>query len=829
MNSTTIAHLRCQYLIAQEHPAPDDIRSCLDRVARDYLPVVCSALLTRLLDPEDSSLWFIRRLDVAVNLHVGSLDMLSLAEQWGRQIVKSIIRALTLPDEEPGGHDELVKHFPHQNAYVAQFICDLVAGCAWEQWYYHAFDGLRSLSPSAAIRTVLAREAEQAAEILALLVTYNRLEVVMQCLSESDARTISDLCFPTPYAMNIDGEPAQLLHAEKSRLRADLSSIDIEEGMPNAQKAPLSKQEADEHVERSPLYANMPLTAEEEELIRDDVSLLRKDKAREHAEMSSSGVEEAAFLSPQSVQNVSEKPLSVSEVPIENGEDGDGRYHVVANEQRQIVELLLTAWSKAGLQLPGVTVATPQNALRLYTTLWRQVAGYGTSSIREAIEHLLRFAEVMRSIAQPGLLVSALLHDDLTAVVELLQAARLFTYLENLSYLQQVAAGDTAFVRHVVSTVATSMPLTHQRAMETDRTEQRMTTLLGGLFLLLPSFIDLKLHTLFKEVSTINLLEEQRMAWIRYLIFLKCFGLFYQQWPEIARDPILALVADCDETPLHEMLHQLNALITPQMLWGWQRLLMGQLARNRSVEGRYLYAELLEMEDRRIVLIRDMRYDTWLFITSVSHAVDVLQAVLVHGLRIVQDATGLQAEYLVLGTGLGQLPPMEALDKQVHCLWTAQGVLAERTRVQANSEGEESLELWDGNADSIARDVQIELLYALRRLKNAEKDLRYLQLYKHNQPMFEQFDFELTLSLIARTVIRSFARRLPGFDQSSPEYLYQNFLTGTSTVVAQVGLLEVQLARCPLHLVLRIAGMHAQHYTLPWRDDMQVIVTLAKA
>lgn len=881
MNSTTIAHLRCQYLIPQEHPTPEDIRSCLDSVARNYLSDVCSVLLTRLLDSEDRSLWFIRRLDVEVGLHVGSQDMQLLAEQWGSQIVKGIIRALTLLDEEASGHDALVKHFPHQNAYVAQFISDLATGCAWERWYYRSFDALRSLSTSAAIRTALSREPEQTAAIFAQLVAQHQLEPVLHCLSEGDACTIYEFCLSASYDGNIDESaydrradmfssranmqhssspnvpgrglmyhtlahglvsdegvihqtPTRLstnvaketreddevvLRERKTDERAEMSTFRVDMLPMSAEAKSISDENTPINVDAPVLRANMlPMSAEAKSIHDEDVSI--------HVDLAFTDAEKSPLLSPQLSLNVPEMPRRMKELPLD--EEGQGMYRVTVSGRRHIVELLLAAWSKAALQLASEKVATAQNALRLYTTLWQQVMGYAVSSVREAIEHVLRFTEIMRSIAEPGLLVSFMLRDDLTAIVELLRTERLLSYLENLSYLQQVAAGDTVFVRRLVSTVAPSTLLTRQHAM-TRGAEERITTLLGGLFLLLPSFIELKLHTLLKGALTVERLPEQKMAWVRYVILLKCFGLLYQQWPEIVRDPMLALVSGCDETPFDEMLPQLNALLTSDMLWEWQRLLIGQVARYRSIEGQYLYAELLAIEERRVLLIRDMRYDAWLFIASVAHEIEAWQTTLVRGLHMIQDETGVQIEYLILGTGLGQLSAIEMLDQQLHVLWTAQDVLGKRTALQTDGEGEDGLGLWSTDADSIVCDVQIELLHAVRRLRDAGKDMRYLHLYRRKQAVFERCEVELSLSLLAHTVMGSFARRLIGFDRSSAEYLYQNFLAGTSTVGMQADMLEVRLARCPLHLVLRIAGMHEQSYSIPWCDNMQVHVALAKA
>ena len=68
-------------------------------------------------------------------------------------------------------------------------------------------------------------------------------------------------------------------------------------------------------------------------------------------------------------------------------------------------------------------------------------------------------------------------------------------------------------------------------------------------------------------------------------------------------------------------------------------------------------------------------------------------------------------------------------------------------------------------------------------------------------------DLDAGSSLIANSIIRHFARRLIGFHSSSPEHLYQNFLTGTGALVVSADRLEVRLPRSPLAIVLHLSGV----------------------
>jgi hypothetical protein len=68
----------------------------------------------------------------------------------------------------------------------------------------------------------------------------------------------------------------------------------------------------------------------------------------------------------------------------------------------------------------------------------------------------------------------------------------------------------------------------------------------------------------------------------------------------------------------------------------------------------------------------------------------------------------------------------------------------------------------------------------------------------------------------ADQVLAAFARRLPGFAGSSPEYLRRNFLSCTATAVFAPDAIRATLSRPPLHLVLSLAGMTRARFDLPW-------------
>jgi hypothetical protein len=83
-----------------------------------------------------------------------------------------------------------------------------------------------------------------------------------------------------------------------------------------------------------------------------------------------------------------------------------------------------------------------------------------------------------------------------------------------------------------------------------------------------------------------------------------------------------------------------------------------------------------------------------------------------------------------------------------------------------------------------------------------------------------------TLTLLAQATMRAFARRLIGFGWSSPEHLYRNLLQGNALVTARPEHVEVALPDVPLKLVLRMAQLHGERFSVPWLADREIILSL---
>jgi hypothetical protein len=75
---------------------------------------------------------------------------------------------------------------------------------------------------------------------------------------------------------------------------------------------------------------------------------------------------------------------------------------------------------------------------------------------------------------------------------------------------------------------------------------------------------------------------------------------------------------------------------------------------------------------------------------------------------------------------------------------------------------------------------------------------------------------ERAFVLLAGAVLRTFARRLPGFGRSSAGYLVASFLAAGGRVEATEAAITVSLRRPPLGVVLAMTGLARGRHQLPW-------------
>jgi hypothetical protein len=137
---------RNEYIVPREHLALEESRIALDAVARD-LPGEFSAGLQPLLAIDDDGVLLLKRIAFDCELDL-TRERSMLASRWAYAFARALMRA---SDTECDG----VLRFHSAAAFRARFVRDLAAGQAWHCWYYKTFEGLRHLSVSGAVRTLL--------------------------------------------------------------------------------------------------------------------------------------------------------------------------------------------------------------------------------------------------------------------------------------------------------------------------------------------------------------------------------------------------------------------------------------------------------------------------------------------------------------------------------------------------------------------------------------------------------------------------------------------------------------------------------------------------
>src|SRR3954463_16090049 len=183
INRLQIRRFRADYLVSADHPSPETLKARLDETIERRLASALSVAFAPWFSESDTSLWFIRRLQVDVALNA-ALERDQIAEAFTAQIGKSLGDAL-----QERADDGNVLRFPNRAAYLAAFLSDLANSAAWSKWYYESFAGLKPLPISSALRTAICDDASTGGEALQALSPLE-LRRVISSLTSADARRI---------------------------------------------------------------------------------------------------------------------------------------------------------------------------------------------------------------------------------------------------------------------------------------------------------------------------------------------------------------------------------------------------------------------------------------------------------------------------------------------------------------------------------------------------------------------------------------------------------------------------------------------------------------
>lgn len=174
----TVARLHCRYRVLGEAAAAPALTRRLEGALRPRLAAALGRSLDRALDG-DPTVYCLRRVRSSLALSIaadGDDDV--LAEAWGERLAGSAIRTLAA---DPDDGANLVR-FADRADYVARFVSDLVAGSAWERWYYLAFRPLAAKPRAEALVAVLLDHRDELPAILGRLEERGRLQALLAVL-----------------------------------------------------------------------------------------------------------------------------------------------------------------------------------------------------------------------------------------------------------------------------------------------------------------------------------------------------------------------------------------------------------------------------------------------------------------------------------------------------------------------------------------------------------------------------------------------------------------------------------------------------------------------
>jgi hypothetical protein len=172
-------------LAPRDHPSPGNLERRLADAARAMLP---EAIAQAVGNWPAESVLRIRRLDVDITLDA-AFEPEAFAGLLARAITVGLRRA-EASGTAGGGADGIVC-YPTRASYLAALLEALAEGRAAQCWWLRDADGLRFLSPAAAIRTVVLADAPAGLDAFASLPPV-RLASVLRVLDPGEAGRILD-------------------------------------------------------------------------------------------------------------------------------------------------------------------------------------------------------------------------------------------------------------------------------------------------------------------------------------------------------------------------------------------------------------------------------------------------------------------------------------------------------------------------------------------------------------------------------------------------------------------------------------------------------------
>ena len=466
--------------------------------------------------------------------------------------------------------------------------------------------------------------------------------------------------------------------------------------------------------------------------------------------------------------------------------------------------IVLELWNAAPLHAASRDDLRFHDALRLFgRTLSRYpsaLADIGLNSVIDGLLDLRRLLSVVRSAHLLDSIIKNLASGDLQSAIALASGAGSSDPFAALTFFAERMQGDEHWGAQAVAVI---LGESHQERFLTSETISEGESFLssfGGVFLLGPSFDALRLDEFANAAAEPSESPAKTAALLRHLAAVKCLGRNHVS--DSADDPALRLFSGFAGRSFRQALEILDV---PRLnLAGARNVLLQALMDRDESRQQCFFAEIVSTPaGNPVFLLRDLAHDEWLDLLPVPAAEADVAALVQTSLQRLSNIWKLNSPTLFLSESLFSLMDSSPL-RQV----------ADRVAVLRSGD--------DSTEEQLAGQLGLTREQLAFRLNAPQRHFPYFCL--------SQFwpDFELdpvldcTFSLISRAALRHFARKLLGFEASSPDHLHQNFFFGLSEVRRCDQRLEVRLPASPLSLILRMAGLQQQKFAPAWLKGSEV-------
>jgi hypothetical protein len=176
---TRVGQVRIRYRVPAGQLSSATLTS-LQSVARQKIADACDSALEEVF-ADDPTVYVLRKVNSRVAVLAGrKTSETNLAEQWGRNLCTSVVKAIVRNDD-----DENLVRFENQSDFISSFLTRLVSGNAWDLWYFGAFTQYRRSSTQETILSVLEANRDLVSEVFTRLKRANVLDLVLASLGRS--------------------------------------------------------------------------------------------------------------------------------------------------------------------------------------------------------------------------------------------------------------------------------------------------------------------------------------------------------------------------------------------------------------------------------------------------------------------------------------------------------------------------------------------------------------------------------------------------------------------------------------------------------------------